>query len=78
MIPLAVGCGDKPDCDEGTVEQDGECIAQDEDDDGVTVEDGDCDDNEPAAYPGADEVCDGIDNDCDGDTDEDDALDATL
>jgi hypothetical protein len=31
----------------------------------------DCDDNEPAAFPGNDELCDGLDNDCDGDTDED-------
>ena len=30
----------------------------------------DCDDDEPAAYPGAIEVCDELDNDCDGDTDE--------
>ncbi len=26
----------------------------------------DCDDEDPRAYPGADEVCDGIDNNCDG------------
>jgi hypothetical protein len=50
----------------------------DYDGDGFTEIDGDCDDNEPLAYPGADEVCDGIDNDCDGDADEDDALDAAL
>ncbi|MFN7145022.1 MAG: putative metal-binding motif-containing protein, partial [Myxococcota bacterium] len=31
----------------------------------------DCDDNEPDAHPGADEVCDGIDNDCDSTVDED-------
>ncbi len=36
----------------------------------------DCDDTEPGAYPGADETCDGIDNDCEGDVDEADAVDA--
>jgi len=30
----------------------------------------DCDDNDPTAYPGAEEVCDAADNNCDGDVDE--------
>ncbi len=30
----------------------------------------DCDDTEEAAFPGGEEVCDEVDNDCDGDTDE--------
>ncbi len=36
----------------------------------------DCDDGDAAVSPSADELCDGVDNDCDGDTDEDDADDA--
>ncbi|MFN7143754.1 MAG: MopE-related protein [Myxococcota bacterium] len=38
----------------------------------------DCDDADPAVYPGADERCDGVDNDCDDTVDEDDATDAPL
>ena len=34
---------------------------------------GDCDDANTAIYAGAQEVCDGLDNDCDGDTDDDDS-----
>jgi hypothetical protein len=32
--------------------------------------DGDCNDFDPSAFPGADERCDLVDNDCDGETDE--------
>ncbi|MFT5682519.1 MAG: hypothetical protein ACI8RZ_003437 [Myxococcota bacterium] len=37
----------------------------------------DCDDANPDAFPGSDEVCDFADNDCDGTVDEGTALDAT-
>ena len=46
----------------------------DADGDGVAAADGDCDDADPSAYPGADEICDAKDQDCDGNVDED-ALD---
>ena len=42
----------------------------DDDQDGYTVEQGDCNDNDPSTWPGSTEVCDGLDNNCDGSTDE--------
>jgi hypothetical protein len=39
------------------------------DEDGVTVDQGDCDDLEARVGPDFAEVCDGLDNDCDGDVD---------
>jgi len=46
-------------------------VGTDNDGDGVTVEDGDCDDNDPWTNPLRDEEgSDGIDNDCDGMIDE--------
>jgi len=42
-------------------------LQQDVDADGVTTDEGDCDDLNAAAFPGAaDDTCDGVDNDCDG------------
>ena len=40
---------------------------------GMVTDDTDCDDDESAANPGETEVCDNIDNDCDGDTDDADS-----
>lgn len=45
-------------------------------DDGLTPDGGDCDDRNDTIHPGADEHCDEVDEDCDGEVDED-AVDAT-
>ena len=50
--------------------------SKDLDGDGFTGVD-DCNDDDPQIYPGAAELCDGIDNDCDGDLDEE-PVDAIL
>ena len=44
---------------------------------GYVDNNGDCDDLEPLAWTGASELCDGVDNDCDGTVDNDDANDAS-
>jgi len=72
---LAVACdpSDGPKDPDGHVQQDDtgavSMVFVDEDKDGHLAED-DCDDNDYRVYPGAEEVCDGKDNDCNGDTDE--------
>ncbi len=44
---------------------------QDQDMDGFGVLQGDCDDHDPTIHPAAPEVCNGIDDDCDGTVDDD-------
>ncbi len=72
---LSAGCppsGDDDDATSATPVQTGDL-----DGDGYTIEDGDCNDEDGGINPGADEWCDGVDNDCDGDVDENDAVDAS-
>lgn len=54
-------------CENGSDQNaDGDCL-----DPGEDTADHDCDDADPAFAPGVVELCDALDNDCDGDTDED-------
>ncbi len=52
-----------------TIQSDG---AIDNDLDGYTEDEGDCDDTDPDVYPGAEEVCNEVDDDCDGRVDDED------
>jgi hypothetical protein len=62
--------------DTGEDEDDGpDPLDVDNDDDGYTENQDDCDDEDDEVYPGAEDVCDEISNDCDDEIDED-ALDA--
>ena len=47
----------------------------DDDRDGYTEANGDCDDDNPDIAPGVEDICDGADNDCDDEIDEDAASD---
>ena len=60
---LSIGC-DSTFVTDGTALLFEQC--PDWDSDGSTVCDGDCDDLNPAVNPGAVEICDGVDTDCDG------------
>jgi PKD repeat protein len=64
-------CDDGDPCTTDTCEN-GTCVhtPQDLDQDGYTVCQGDCNDNDNTVYPGAPELCDGKDNDCDTQVDE--------
>ncbi len=70
------------DCDDDIDLDDGDCQTGDDDDDdvvpddndgdGYTIDEGDCDDDNPDINPGVDELlCDGDDNDCNEETPDD-------
>ena len=65
----AAGDDDAGDDDTSAADDDDDTSAADGDGDGVSV-DQDCDDEDPTAFPGATEHCDGVDNNCDGQIDE--------
>ncbi|MCB9744752.1 MAG: VCBS repeat-containing protein [Alphaproteobacteria bacterium] len=68
---LIVGCGEKePDVTDSGV------AGTDQDGDGYAAG-ADCDDADPEINPGATELCDGVDNNCDGDIDGADAQGAS-
>ena len=70
-LVMLSACGDKPGgADDSGVGGDGGAVtAVDVDADGF-ASDIDCDDTNPAINPAAAELCDGVDNDCDGSVDE--------
>ena len=73
LAPLGLGWADRLDFDTTSDDPSAvvEEVPEDEDGDGYTIAEGDCDDQDPYTYPGAPEIGDGVDNDCDGDVDED-------
>lgn len=69
---LIGACGEPPGPSEDSGPKGGDSFAPivDGDGDGWTVADGDCDDADAAVHPGVDELCNGVDDNCDAVVDE--------
>jgi streptogramin lyase len=71
----AAVCDDRDECTIDACDEAGDRCThvrtpRDADGDGFDACDQDCNDRDPAIHPGADEVCDNVDTDCDGNADE--------
>lgn len=69
MAVMFVGCNGDDD-DTTPVDTREWTLCADEDKDGICAEDGDCDDANPEIKPGSVELCNGVDDNCNGITDE--------
>ena len=65
LLALTPGCFDPVSLDRSCPPASAGCEGYDFDGDGYASNE-DCDDSDGSVYPGANELCDGVDNDCDG------------